>query len=215
MPSAFDGVVKMTVPARRALVTGGSRGLGLAICRRLLSDGFFVMTASRTVSVELKELLRSHRGKIEHHPVDFAQADGALALAKAARLLDGVYAYVANAAIGTEGLLSLSSEAELRECIQVNLTAPMVLAREAIKGMVTQGEGNLIFVASVAARTGFPGLAAYSATKGGLVSFSRALAREYGAKGIRSNAVLPGFLETEMSARLSPEVQKVSPVERL
>ena len=78
----------------------------------------------------------------------------------------------------------------------------MLLAREAIKGMLTHGGGSLIFIASVAARTGFSGLAVYGAAKGGLVSFSRALAREYGKRGIRSNAVLPGFLETEMSQSL-------------
>jgi 3-oxoacyl-[acyl-carrier protein] reductase len=68
--------------------------------------------------------------------------------------------------------------------------------------MLTRG-GTLLFVSSVAARTGLSGLAAYSAAKGGLVSFSRTLAREYGQRGIRSNVILPGFIDTEMSKSLS------------
>jgi 3-oxoacyl-[acyl-carrier protein] reductase len=191
-------------PAKRVLVTGGSRGLGLAICRRLASDGWSVMTASRRVSTELKELMSAYPGRVEHYPCDFADPEACRGLADAARLLDGLEGFVANAAVGTEGLLTLTSEAAVRECVQVNLLAPMLLAREVVKGMLGRG-GSLVFVSSVAALTGFSGLAAYGACKGGLISFSRALAREYGERGIRSNSVLPGYLQTEMSATLDSE----------
>jgi len=187
---------------KRVLVTGGSRGLGLAICSRLLAEGASVVTASRHLSPELKALTDSYPSQLEYYPVDFADPEGSSRLAKSGRLLNGVDAFVANAALGTEGLLTLTSESALRECVQVNLTAPMLLAREVVKGMFESG-GSLVFIASVAAKTGFSGLSVYSATKGGLVSFSRALAREYGQKGIRSNVVLPGFLETEMSQSLA------------
>jgi 3-oxoacyl-[acyl-carrier protein] reductase len=189
---------------KRVLVTGGSRGLGLGICRRLLRDDFHVITASRRVSKELEALIGSYPKQIEHHQVDFADPRACSTLSKAARLLDGIDGFVANAAIGTEGLLTLTSESAIHECVQVNLLAPMLLAREVIKGMLARG-GSLVFIASVAATTAFSGLTAYSATKGGLVSFSRALAREYGERGIRSNAVLPGFLDTEMSATLGAQ----------
>src|SRR5690606_6564358 len=89
------------------------------------------------------------------------------------------------------------------------LTSVMLLAREVIKGMLARGRGgSLVFISSIAARTGLSGLSVYSATKGGLLAFSRALSREYGARGIRSNCVLPGFLETEMSATLSEEARE-------
>jgi 3-oxoacyl-[acyl-carrier protein] reductase len=188
---------------KRVLVTGGSRGLGLAICKRLLADRFMVITASRKISPELSELMAANPKALEHHAIDFADANAAPALSEAAELLDGLYGFVANAAVGTEGLLTLTPEATVRRCVEVNLVAPMLLARAAIKGMLGRAEGSLVFIASVAARTGFAGLSAYSATKGGLVSFSRSLAREYGEKGIRSNAVLPGFLQTEMSQGLT------------
>jgi 3-oxoacyl-[acyl-carrier protein] reductase len=188
---------------RRVLVTGGSRGLGLAICEQLIADGFSVITASRKMSPELAELMQANPKRIEHHAIDFSDPSAATTLAKEASLLDGIYGFVANAAIGSQGLLTLMSEAAVHQCVEVNLVTPMLLARAVVKGMLGRGQGSLVFIASVAARTGMAGLSAYSATKGGLVSFSRALAREYGEKGIRSNTVLPGFLQTEMSQILS------------
>jgi 3-oxoacyl-[acyl-carrier protein] reductase len=114
--------------------------------------------------------------------------------------LDG---FVANAAVGLDGMLTMTAEADLRRCVELNLVAPMLLAREVIKGMLAAGRaGSLVFVSSVAARTGFTGLSVYGATKGGLVAFARSLAREYGERGIRANSVLPGFLATEMTAGL-------------
>jgi 3-oxoacyl-[acyl-carrier protein] reductase len=132
---------------------------------------------------------------------DLSRSEDLSRVVQEARLLDGVDGFVANAALGTEGLLTLTSERALRECVEVNLVSVMLLAREVVKGMLGRG-GSLVFVSSVAATTGMSGLSVYSATKGGLVSFSRSLAREYGERGIRSNCVLPGFLETEMSASL-------------
>ena len=178
--------------------------MGLALCRQLVQDGAEVITGSRRMSSDLFALMRDHPGQVHYHEVDFADPQACGAFARAARLLDGVDGFVANAAVGLEGLLTLTPEHSLRECVQVNLLAPMLLAREAVKGMLPRG-GSLVFVSSVAAHSGFSGLAAYSATKGALLSFSRALAREYGEKGIRSNAVLPGFLETEMSSTMGTE----------
>jgi 3-oxoacyl-[acyl-carrier protein] reductase len=195
----------MTSLPKRVLVTGGSRGLGLAVCQRLLEEGFHVVTAARKLSSGLDALRQAAPTRLEYHPIDFADPAAPAKLVKLAHMLEGIDGFVANAAVGTEGLLTLTAEETLRESLQINLIAPMLLAREAIKGMLIRGGGSLIFVASVAARTGFSGLAVYGAAKGGLVSFSRALAREYGKRGIRSNAVLPGFLETEMSQSLDLE----------
>ncbi len=188
---------------KRILVTGGSRGLGLALCRRLLDDGCEVATCSRKATPEIQELLDRYPGRLAHHPVDFLERDSVARLVSSARVLDGFDGFVANAAVGIDGLLTLTAESAIRELMELNLIAPMLLAREVIKGMLAaRKEGSLVFVSSVAARTGMTGLAAYSAAKGGLVALARALAREYGSRGIRSNAVLPGFLETDMTATL-------------
>jgi 3-oxoacyl-[acyl-carrier protein] reductase len=189
---------------RRVVVTGGARGLGLGICQRLVHDGYYVVTCSRKLSAELSLVLKQKPSRIEHHLVDFAKPGAAAEFARQARVLEGVHGFIANAGIGLDGLLTLTQEAAARECLEVNLLAPILLAREIIKGMLDEG-GVLIFVSSVAARAGFTGLSVYSATKGALVSFSRSVAREYGERGIRSNCLLPGFLETDMSQSLGQE----------
>ena len=176
--------------------------MGLAICRRLVADGWHVVTASRHKSSELASLLDASNGRVEHYTVDFAQRQAVSLLCEQAKLLDGVDGFVANAAVATEGLLTLASQTAIEDCLRVNLLASILLARAVIKGMLKRG-GSLVFISSVAARIGLSGLTTYSATKGGLLSFSKALAREYGGRGIRSNVILPGFLETEMSRSLS------------
>ncbi|MCL5097697.1 MAG: SDR family oxidoreductase [Candidatus Omnitrophica bacterium] len=192
---------------KRVLVTGGSRGLGLAICERLLVEGWQVIATSRTASIELNDLRARFEGRLEFVSADFTQPQAIGELTQAARILDGLDGLVANAAIGTEGLLTLLSEKDLRRCLEVNLISPMLLAREVIKGMLARG-GSLVFISSIAAQVGFKGLTAYAAAKGGLVSFSRSLAREYGERGIRSNCVLPGYLETDMTAGLDSETRQ-------
>lgn len=191
----------------RVLITGGSRGLGLAICRRLLNDGWSVVSSSRTCPSAVHDLLDQYPDRFANHSIDFSQPDSARELARAVGTLDGFDGFVANAAIGVAGLLTLSSDEVIQRCIQVNLLAPMMLAREVIKGMIERG-GSVVFISSVAARTGLSGLTAYSAAKGGLQAFSRSVAREYGERKIRSNCVLPGFLDTEMSAELNTEERR-------
>jgi 3-oxoacyl-[acyl-carrier protein] reductase len=203
---------------KRVLVTGGSRGLGLAVCQDLLAAGWNVTTCSRRPTPAVEELRSTYPAQYSFHAADLSQPGAVEALANSARLIEGVDALVANAAVGTEGLLTLTSESAIRECLDVNLAATILLTRAVVKGMLPRG-GSLVFVSSVAARTGFSGLSVYAATKGALVSFSKVLAREYGERGIRSNCVLPGFLETDMSATLPAEqrerLKRRSPLGRL
>lgn len=187
---------------KRVLVTGGSRGLGLAICSRLLEADWQVLTTARSRTQALDELMARFPGRAEFIASDLGEPDAVAGLCEQARVLEGFDGFVANAAVGTEGLLTLTPEAAIQRTLNVNLLAPILLARQVVKGMLPRG-GSLVFISSVAAVTGLAGLSVYGATKGGLMSFSRALAREYGERGIRSNCVLPGFLETDMSASLA------------
>lgn len=193
--------------SKRVLITGGTRGLGLAICRQLLLEGWQVLTGARHFTPELRALTTAFPDQLSYFKVDLSQPEQARRLANEAGLLEGVEAFIANAALGSEGLLTLTSEAVLRETVELNLIAPMLLAREAIKGMLSRG-GNLVFISSVSARTGLAGLSVYSATKAALIGFSRALAREYGSRGIRSNCIVPGLLETDMTSSI-PADQRV------
>ncbi len=191
---------------KRAFITGGSRGLGLALCQGLLEDGWRVLTSARAVTPELTALQRRHLDRLQFFAADLAHPEEVARLIEETRLVDGVDAFVSNAGIGTDGLLTLLSPDAIAQCIQVNLTASILLARGAVKGMLDRG-GSLVFVSSISARTGFSGLSVYGATKAGLVGFSRGLAREYGSRGIRSNCVLPGFLATDMTASLEESRQ--------
>jgi len=192
---------------KRVLVTGGSRGLGLEICRRLLAADYAVITAARCHTPELQSLERQFPERIQVHQVDLARRSGIKQLGRAANLLDGIDGFVANAAVGSDGLLTLMPEKELRACVELNLVSTMLLAREVIKGMLARG-GSIVFVSSIAAKTGFSGLSVYSATKGGLLSFSRAIAREYATKRIRANCILPGFFASQMTEGLDRESRR-------
>lgn len=203
---------------KRIFITGASRGLGLALCEGLLADGWHVVGSARRATPEFEALQAANPGRLEFVAADLADAADVDRLVHEARLVDGFDAFVSNAGIGTDGLVTLLSPEAIARCVQVNLTAPMVVARGVLKGMLDRG-GSVVFVASVAARTGFSGLSVYGATKAGLVGFSRGLAREYGSRGIRSNCVLPGFLATEMTAGLEAgrqqQLRRRTPLGRL
>lgn len=203
---------------KRVLVTGGSRGLGLALCRSLAAADFAVTTISRRDSAELSQAMADFPGRIQSLHSDLSDIHSISQLAQTLDVMRGFDGFVANAAIGTEGLLTLTSAEKIASCVQLNLTSVMLLTREILKGMLPRG-GSLVFISSVAALRGYAGLSAYSATKGALLSFSRSLAREYGPRKIRSNCVLPGFLETEMTQTLSREdrqrIERRTPLQRL
>lgn len=203
---------------RRVLITGASRGLGLALSEALLSEGWQVVGSARSVTPGFEALSSRYPGRVEFHAADLAQPADVERLVAAAGLVNGVDAFVSNAGVGTDGLLTLLSPDAIARCLQVNLASPILLARAAVKGMLDRG-GSIVFVSSVSARTGFSGLSVYGATKAGLVGFSKGVAREYGSRGIRSNCVLPGFLATEMTASLDEarqsQLRRRTPLGRL
>lgn len=203
----------------KVFVTGCSRGLGLAIVRDSLVNGCEVFGCARTESDEVGSLTESFRERFHFFKTDLSKPEFIDDLHRHVPVMDGLDVVVFNAAVGTDGLLASMGSNEIRESVGMNLISPMLLAREAIKGMLLRGGGKLIFISSVAAKHGFRGLSVYSAAKAGLLGFSKTLAREYGSKGIRSNVIMPGFLETEMSSTIGSQqlesVKRRIPVGRL
>lgn len=197
-----------------SIISGGSRGLGLAVVEMLLARGDRVATFSRSGSAALDAVAAAHPGRLVHGRVDAADA------AAIRHFVDGVVARfgridhcVANAAVAHEGVLATTPDAAIDALLAVNLKGSIVLVRECVRQMLVQpraagpaaGAPSVVVVSSIVAERGSPGLAVYAATKAGLEGFARSLARELGPRGVRVNAVAPGFLETDLSASLSPE----------
>lgn len=188
------------------LLTGGSRGLGLAIAQQQLELGNSVFVVNRTLSPEFSQLLERHQPRAK-----FVECD----LTKPETIKDTIFdryignslpihGLVNNAAIAYDDLVSNLHLGSLEAMFQVNVFSPMALTKQVIRNMLLhQTTGSIVHLSSICSRKGYKGLAMYAATKGALEAFSKNVAREWGAKGIRSNCVVPGFMETAMSSSLT------------
>ncbi|MER6596093.1 SDR family NAD(P)-dependent oxidoreductase [Micromonospora purpureochromogenes] len=190
-------------PSTVVLVSGGSRGLGLAIVTDLLDAGVRVAAFARTVTPELEKLAAEHPERVHVGAVDVTDPAATQAFVREVeeRLgpIDGV---VNNAAVGQDSLHVHTSTGDIARIIETNLTAPLQLTRLVIRRMLGKGlRGRIVNITSICAQRGFPGLVAYSATKGGMDAATRSLARELGGRML-VNSVAPGFFASEMSAVL-------------
>jgi 3-oxoacyl-[acyl-carrier protein] reductase len=186
---------------RSVLVTGGNRGIGLAIARRLASGGDSVTVTSR--SGEPVEDLTVVRCDVR----DVASVDAAFGSVEAEQ--GPVEVLVANAGVTRDQLLALMSEDDFGAVLDTNLTGAYRVAKRAVRPMMKMRRGRLIFISSVVGLYGSAGQANYAASKAGLVGLARSLARELGSRGITSNVVAPGFVDSDMTAGL-PEARKAA-----
>jgi 3-oxoacyl-[acyl-carrier protein] reductase len=192
---------------QNVIVTGGSRGLGLAMARTLAASGYRIIALARGSTEELMAASRaaadSGRGAIEFRACDLSDLGGIAPLVKALRADFGpLYGLVNNAGLGTSGILSNMRDQDIQRLIQLNTVAPILLSKYVVRSMMSQREGRIINIASIVASTGYSGLSVYSATKASLIGFTRSLAREVGQLGITVNAIAPGFIATEMTHEL-------------
>jgi 3-oxoacyl-[acyl-carrier protein] reductase len=184
----------MAVSSRSVLVTGGNRGIGLVTARSLAAQGHRVAVTSR--SGEVDGLLT-----VKCDVTSSDDVDNAFATAEQAH--GPVEVLVSNAGITDDQLLLRMSEESFASVLDTNLTAAYRVARRASRSMLRARFGRLLFVSSVVGLSGSAGQASYAASKAGLVGFSRSLARELGGRGITSNVVAPGFVDTDMTADLT------------
>ncbi|MDP9417118.1 MAG: beta-ketoacyl-ACP reductase [Actinomycetota bacterium] len=187
--------------SRSVLVTGGNRGIGLAIARGFAEDGDKVTVTYR--SGEPPEGLYGVRCDV----TDSAQVDAGFA--EAERQHGPVEVVVANAGVTRDQLLMRMSDEEFDSVIDTNLAGAFRVARRASKGMIRLKRGRIVLVSSVVALYGSPGQANYAASKAGLVGLARSITRELGGRGITANVVAPGFIETDMTADL-PEDRRAA-----
>jgi len=180
-----------------ALVTGGNRGIGLAIARALRDCGHDVVVGSR--SGEAPEGLAA----VSMDVTSTESVDDAVARIEAER--GPVSVLVANAGITRDTLLVRMDDDDIDAVLQANLVGAIRCARRVARGMIKARQGRIIFISSVVWALGSAGQVNYAAAKAGLVGAGRSLARELGGRGITTNVVAPGFIETDMTGALSDE----------
>ncbi|OQR90127.1 carbonyl reductase [Achlya hypogyna] len=195
---------------RLALVTGGSRGIGLAVARQLHADGWQVAITSRCVNraQEAADSIAPDVIGVAYEAGDVGSADSALA--EVLRASDGVpvTGLVNAAGITHNSLLLRLQEDQARSVVATNLLGPLFMAKAAAKGMLKARQGSIVTLGSVVGSKGNVGQAAYSVSKAGLVGFTTSLAKELGPKNIRVNLVEPGFIATDMTEQhMTPEAR--------
>ena len=189
---------------RVAFVTGASRGIGKSIALRLAAEGAAVAACARADhAAPVADEIVAAGGAARALGVDVTDA-GSLKEAVRATLerFERIDILVNNAGIVRDQLLMRMKPEEWDAVIATNLTAAFTCTQAVLRPMLKQRRGRVISVGSVVGQSGNPGQANYAASKAGLIGFSKALAREVAARGITVNVVAPGFIETDMTARL-------------
>ena len=187
---------------KTVLVTGVSRGLGLATAARLLADPepYRVIGLSRSYSPQYEALVESAGGRAEFLGFDIGDLGAIPQMVADLVAKHGTFwGLVNNAGIGMDGVLATMHRSDIEKVLAVNLTAPLILTKYVSRGMLSARQGRIVNISSIIASTGFHGLAAYAASKAGLEGMTRSLSRELGKRGITVNCVAPGYMETEMT----------------
>ena len=192
---------------RNVLVTGGSRGIGLAIAERLGAAGFNVIAVARRESDELRAAIgAAKQGNLHFRSCDLSAIEALPAFVKSLRDEFGsIYGLVNNAGIGTEGLLATMHNSDIEALVRLNVLSPVILTKYIVRHMMADREGRIVNISSIIASTGYNGLSVYGATKAAATGFTRSLAREVGKLGITVNAIAPGFIDTELTQGLGGE----------
>ena len=186
--------------ARTVLITGGNRGIGFAIAEEFVAQGHRVAVTARSGSGPEGSLT------VIADVTDSASLDAAFTQVE--EKLGPVEVVVANAGITRDLLLLRMSESDFTDVIDTNLSGAFRVVKRASKGMLKAKFGRIILVSSVVGLLGSAGQINYSASKSGLIGLARSVTRELGSRGITANVVAPGFIETDMTAELSPELQE-------
>src|ERR1700733_5463543 len=195
------------------LVTGGSRGIGLAVSQRIAAAGYNVIAVARRESDEfghaVREAVKHGAGGLHFRAFDLNDVDAIPSFVKGVRDEFGtIYGLVNNAGIGTEGLLATMHNSEIEALLRLNVLSPVILTKYVVRHMMADGAVRIINMSSIIATTGYNGLSVYGATKAAATGFTRSLAREVGKLGITVNAIAPGFIDTELTESLGEDQRK-------
>lgn len=198
----------MSSERKIAVVTGASRGIGKAIATTLLADGFFVIgtATTDTGAAKISEYLGEHGAGIAL-VVDHAE-DITTFIDNVIKNYGVPYVLVNNAAITRDNLAMRMKAEEWDAVINTNLNSLFHICKGFMRGMMKARVGRIINITSVVGVTGNPGQINYSAAKAGMIGFTKSLALEIASRGITVNTVAPGFIETDMTDKLTDDQKK-------
>jgi len=200
---------------KRAIVTGGTRGIGRAIVKELASGSYrgvlfsdiaFIYNSCDECAEELKNEINFPNVKIHSFKSDAASFEQTqTTVNEILKKLGGVDVLVNNAGITKDNLLLRMTEKDFDDVIGTNLKSVFNYTKAVVKSMVSQRYGRIINISSVVGLIGNAGQSNYSASKAGIIGFTKSMARELASRGITVNAVAPGFIQTDMTSKLNEE----------
>lgn len=204
-----EGLLK----GKQGIITGGTRGIGRSICHTFAKEGAsFILIgrdAEKGAILERELLTLSPQGKFTFCKVDVGSEEAIGECVKNYLAEWGRIDFlVNNAGVTRDRLLMQMKPSEWEEVLRINLHSVYAFCHHAIRAMLKSGGGSIINLSSVVALRGNPGQTNYCAAKSGIIGFTQSLAKEVGSRKIRVNAVAPGFIATEMTAKLTQEQQE-------
>ncbi|MBV7441504.1 3-oxoacyl-[acyl-carrier-protein] reductase [Weeksellaceae bacterium TAE3-ERU29] len=192
-----------------AIVTGATRGIGKGILEKFVENGAKVAFTYASSANAAKELEEKYGENVKGFQSDASDFDAAQNLINEVLNLFGkIDILVNNAGITKDSLLMRMSFEDWQKVIQVNLDSAFNLTKAAMMPMMKQRKGSIINMSSVVGLQGNAGQTNYAASKAGLLGFTKSVALELGSRNIRCNAIAPGFIETEMTDKLSDEIKE-------
>lgn len=201
----------MKLKDKRAIITGGSRGIGKAIVEEFLSEGCSVVFTYQSSEDNAKELVNQFpNSKVFSFKADasnLAEADATVKFAL--EKLGGVDILVNNAGITKDNLLLRMSESDFDSVINANLKSVFNYTKAVMKPMMGQRYGKIVNLTSVVGIIGNPGQANYVASKAGVIGLTKSNAKEFASRNICVNAIAPGFIDTDMTAKLNDQQKEV------
>src|SRR5436189_1926537 len=199
MPEAF-----CSLEGKTALVTGGSRGIGRAIALELARGGASVVVGYHSGADEAEAVAQEAGGRAVH--ADVSDPEDARRLVDEAGELDIL---VNNAGVTRDGLLARMPDDDWSEVIATNLGGVFHTCRAAARGMMKRRAGSIVNISSIVGLHGNPGQTNYSASKAGIIGFTKALARELGNRGVRANVVAPGYVDTRLTQVIADDMKQL------